>query len=133
MPGPAGSLKGGTGFIDLYRRNHFILEAKQSKLPPKQAALPYDPAETAPATPAGVKYDQLMRDARRQAEHYAHSLPGAHAPVPFLIVCDVGRAFELYFDYSGNGRGYGFFPDKQHYRIAIADLASDAKLPGTQD
>jgi hypothetical protein len=71
-----------------------------------------------------------MRDARRQAEVYAHSLPGSHAPVPFLIVCDVGRAFELYFDYAGNGRGYGFFPDKRHYRIALADLASEAPLPG---
>lgn len=129
-PVPGGSRGGGTGFIDVYYRNHFILEAKQSKLPPAAQPSLYDPAESAPATPAGARYDQLMRDARRQAEHYAHSLPGSHAPVPFLIVCDVGRAFELYFDYAGNGRGYGFFPDKQRYRIALADLAGDARLPG---
>jgi hypothetical protein len=131
-PVSAGSLKGGTGFIDLYYRNHFILEAKQSKLPAATQPSLYDPVDAAPVTPAGAKYDQLMRDARRQAEHYAHSLPGSHSPVPFLIVCDVGRsrAFELYFDYAGNGRGYGFFPDKQRYRIALADLASETKLPG---
>lgn len=129
-PVPGGSLGGGTGFIDLYRRNHFILEAKQSKLPPATQPSLYDPAETAPAAPSGAKYDQLMRDARRQAEQYAHTLPGSHAPVPFLIVCDVGRAFELYFDYAGNGRGYGFFPDKQRYRIALAELASEEKVAG---
>ena len=131
-PVPGGSRGGGTGFIDVYRRNHFILEAKQSKLPVADRTRPelFDIAPSAPATPSGAKYDQLMRDARRQAEQYAHSLPASHAPVPFLIVCDVGRAFELYFDYAGNGRGYGFFPDKQRYRIALGDLTSDAKLPG---
>lgn len=131
-PVPGGARGGGTGFIDLYKRNCFILEAKQSKLAPAQAAALdlYDPDAAAPAAPSGAKYDQLMRDARAQAEQYARSLPGSHDPVPFLIVCDVGRAFELYFDYAGNGRGYGFFPDKRHYRIALADLASDAPLPG---
>jgi hypothetical protein len=126
-----GARGGGTGFIDLYKRNCFILEAKQSKLPPAQQAelSLFDPDVAAPATPAGARYDKLMRDARRQAEQYAHSLPGSHAPVPFLIVCDVGRAFELYFDYSGNGRGYGFFPDKRHYRISLAELTSDAIIP----
>ncbi len=131
-PVPGGSLGGGMGFADVYRRNHFILEAKQSKLPAADRDTPelFDIAPSAPVTPSGARYDQLMRDARRQAESYAHSLPGSHAPVPFLIVCDVGRAFELYFDYAGNGRGYGFFPNKQQYRIALADLASDTLLPG---
>ena len=129
-PVPGGSLKGGTGFIDLYKRGCFILEAKQSRLSAPADLTLFDPAPGAPAAPSGARYDQLMRDARRQAEHYAHSLPGSHAPVPFLIVCDVGRAFELYFDYAGNGRGYGFFPDKQRYRIALADLTGDAIIPG---
>ena len=129
---PGGSRGGGTGFMDVYRRNHFILEAKQSKLTGADKSHPelFDVAPTAPAAPSGARYDQLMRDARRQAEQYAHSLPGSHDAVPFLIVCDVGRAFELFFDYAGNGRGYGFFPDKQRYRIALADLASGDKLPG---
>ena len=131
-PVPQGSAGGGTGFIDLYKRGCFILEAKQSKLAPPDRAHPelFDAAPSAPATPAGARYDQLMRDARRQAERYARSLPGDHPPVPFLIVCDVGRAFELHFDYAGNGRGYGFFPDKNRYRIALADLAGSDKLPG---
>jgi len=131
-PVQGGSLGGGTGFIDVYLRNHFILEAKQSKLSPLDRAHPelFDAAESAPSAPSGAKYDQLMRDARRQAEQYAHNLPGSHTAVPFLIVCDVGRAFELYFDYSGNGRGYGFFPNKQQYRIALGDLASSVKIAG---
>ncbi len=31
-PVPSGAEGGGTGFIDLYKRAHFILEAKQSKV-----------------------------------------------------------------------------------------------------
>jgi hypothetical protein len=114
----------GTGRIDLYKRGYFVLEAKQSrwkggakhKETLDQAALPEvgDKVQHVP-----VKYDVLMRDARRQAEEYARALP--EWP-PFIIVCDVGRAFELYFDWSGMGKDYGFFPDKQHYRITIDQL-----------
>jgi hypothetical protein len=123
---PGGSFRSlkGPGSIDLYRRGCFILEAKQSQLPAGQQPGLFEPAETAPRAPSGARYDQLMRDARAQAENYARNLLGDHPPVPFLIVLDIGRAFELYFDYAGNGRGYAFFPDKQRYRIALEDLAS---------
>ncbi|WP_299328625.1 DNA methyltransferase [Parasphingopyxis sp.] len=137
----------GTHRIDLYRRNHFILEAKQSQLAEGEEAPeepPAEPAETAYdlfGNPVGVhdtagkarpRYDRLMSDARVQAERYALALPGDHKAPPFLIVCDIGRAFELYFDYSGNGRGYGFFPDQQSYRLALEDLQSTEKLRGTK-
>ena len=137
----------GTSRVDLYKRNCFILEAKQSQLKPGEA-LPPDAPEPSPepvydlfGNPVGFekpkgkgppRYDRLMADARLQAERYALALPGDHKAPPFLIVCDIGRAFELYFDWSGNGRGYGFFPDRQNYRIALEDLASDRKINGLQ-
>ncbi|WP_374945037.1 DNA methyltransferase [Sphingomonas sp.] len=129
--------------IDLYKRNCFVLEAKQSQpgaaaAPPEPAAPPPVPildlfgnpvgfAEPSKATP---RYDRLMADARLQAERYALALPDHHRAPPFLLVADIGRTFELYFDWGGNGRGYGPFPDERQYRIALADLASDKALAG---
>lgn len=133
----------GTGRIDLYKRDHFILEAKQSQLKPGEAP-PADLPAPPPVTihdlfgnPIGVehrkggqqpRYDRLMTDARIQAERYALALPDDHRTPPFLIVADIGRSFELYFDWAGNGRGYGPFPDERNYRVSLADLASENKL-----
>lgn len=124
----------GTGRIDLYKRDAFILEAKQSQLKPGEA-LPLD-VPAAPPVPvrdlfgnivghaaAAPRYDRLMADARIQAERYALALPADHAAPPFLIVADIGRSFELYFDWAGNGRGYSFFPDQQNYRVPLDRLA----------
>lgn len=131
-PVQGGGAGGSTGAIDLYKKGHFILEAKQSKLTAAQQQQPelFDAAETAPATPSGARYDRLMRDALAQAKRYAVNLPADHPWPPFLIVCDVGRAFELYFDWSGNGRGYGYFPDQQSYRFDLHALASDQPVKG---
>ena len=130
-PVPGGGVGGNTGAIDLYKRGHFILEAKQSKLSAadKQQAELFDIGESAPASPSGAKYDKLMRDALAQAKRYAVNLPGDHPWPPFLIVCDVGRAFEVYFDWSGNGRGYGYFPDQLSYRFELQRFNE----PGVQD
>ncbi len=135
--------KKGTHRIDLYKRGHFILEAKQSQLKPGES-LPSEPAPE-PLEPVTdlfghvighvdakgkrpPKYDRLMADARVQAERYSLGLPGgAHKSPPFLIVADIGRAFELYFDWTGDGRGYGFFPDQQNYRITLEQL-TDPKV-----
>lgn len=130
-PVPGGGLGGNTGSIDLYKRGCFILEAKQSRLSEadrKQAEL-FDVAPSAPTSPAGARYDKLMRDALSQAKRYAVNLPADHPWPPFLIVCDVGRAFELYFDWSGNGRGYGHFPDQHSYRFELHRFAEE----GVQD
>ena len=130
---PGGSFRSakGTGAIDLYRRGHFIMEAKQSWLKPEQAPLDLEPAADAPRAPSGARYDRLMKEAWLQARNYARNLP-SHEPVaPFLVVCDVGRAFELYVDPAGNGRDYEFFPDRQSYRIELPDLASDAEIART--
>lgn len=135
--------KKGVHRIDLYKRGHFILEAKQSQIKPGET-LPSEPAPE-PLEPVTdlfghvighvdakgkrpPKYDRLMADARVQAERYSLGLPGgAHKSPPFLIVADIGRAFELYFDWTGDGRGYGFFPDQQNYRITLEQL-TDAKV-----
>lgn len=130
-PVKGGGAGGNTGAIDLYKRGHFILEAKQSRLSEadkKQSEL-FDVAASAPASPSGARYDRLMRDALAQAKRYAVNLPGNHAWPPFLIVCDVGRAFEIYFDWSGNGRGYGHFPDQHSYRFDLHRIA-DAEVQG---
>ena len=136
----------GTHRIDLYKRGHFILEAKQSQVREGEAA-PDDPAEEAQtetefdlfgapirtvqkSAKPRRRYDRLMEDARLQAQRYALALPDDHQTPPFLIVADIGRAFELYFDFAGNGRGYRPFPDERGYRIALADLASTAGIAG---
>lgn len=136
---PAMLGKSGKGRIDLYKRDCFILEAKQSQIKPGRP-LPLDLPEppqpihdlfgaiTGYIEPSGKpigRYDTLMADARIQAEKYALALPGDHPSPPFLIVADIGRSFELYFDWSGNGRGYGPFPDEQHYRVGLAQLRDE--------
>jgi hypothetical protein len=119
-PVSGGAAGGGTGFIDLYKRGHFILEAKQSNL----CEMPTLPNLEVPPVARGQKYDELMRRAFRQARRYAQSLPEPPWP-PFIIILDVGRAFEIYFDYAGNGRDYRFFPDRSSYRIPIRSLRDD--------
>ena len=64
-----------------------------------------------------------MVQARRQAERYAASLPSDHPYPPFIIACDVGRAIELYADFSGHGRHYAQFPDARQFRIELSQLA----------
>jgi hypothetical protein len=138
-PDAAFSAKQG-GAIDLYKRHCFVLEAKQSRLKdgeraPDSAAAPAvqrvverdlfgneTVRETAAPRPKARRYDKLMEDALAQAKGYALALPADHGWPPFIIICDVGRAFEIYFDWAGNGKGYGFFPDQANYRIELADL-----------
>ncbi len=115
------------GRVDLYKRGHFIVEAKQSHIPPAtptgNLAL-FDPPAT-PQAPSGARYDKLMREAFDQAKRYAAAVPPSHGWPPFIIVCDVGRAFEIYYDWSGIGKNYSHFPDPATYRIALADLRHD--------
>ena len=110
------------GRIDLYRRQCFVLEAKQSRLPTAAQPTLLPDLESAPAAPSGARYDKLMREAFKQAESYARALPADHGWPPFLIVCDVGRAFEIYFDWSAMGKAYGYFPNKASYRIELPHL-----------
>ena len=128
--------KTGHGRIDLYRRNSFVLEAKQSRqkggakevaLAPTQQGLP---GIEAPQSPQGRRsahrgWDVLMRNAREQAEQYARALPEHHVWPPFILVCDVGHAIEVFADFSGQGRNYRQFPDRAGFRIYLEDLRQE--------
>ena len=96
------------GFIDCYRRGAFVLEAKKIKAGPGTAAKTFDSA---------------MLRARGQGEQYARALPSDEGRPPFVIVVDVGRAIELYAEFSRTGATYTPFPDPQSHRILLADLA----------
>ncbi|MGY3694019.1 hypothetical protein ACVIGA_004099 [Bradyrhizobium sp. USDA 3240] len=124
------------GRIDCYRRGCFILEAKQSgkrqatKLSSDQLLLiPEDATQrkSGQAKRGTRGWDQVMLAARRQAEDYARALPVEHGYPPFLLVVDVGNVIEVYADFSGQGKNYAHFPDRQSYRIVMDDLR-DAKV-----
>lgn len=126
---PGGEVE--TGRIDLYKRGSFILEAKQSRKRQRvsrgAAAAQGDLFDdAAPDTPSVRGLDAVMINARRQAERYAGFLPADHDYPPFIIACDVGRAIELYADFSGHGRHYAQFPDARSYRIELPELHDEA-------
>jgi len=122
-----------TRFLDLYKRGHFVLEAKQSAKSGKSKA---DPAQTelhgmeagdrktGTAKRGTNAWVTAMRKAREQAEAYAKDLPPEHGWPPFLIVCDVGYCFEIYADFSGQGKNYAHFPDRRSFRVLLEDLRS---------
>ncbi len=121
------------GRIDLYRKNAFVLEAKQSaKRTSKPDAsqmdlLPEDAGQIKAGTARrGTRgWDTSMVAVRKQAEDYARALPVEHGYPPFLLVVDVGHVIEVYADFSGQGKNYAHFPDRRTYRIAIDDLADE--------
>lgn len=131
---PDGQSGHSTGRIDLYRKGAFVLEAKQSRLKgqakeilPAQGALPFaEPAGPRGRRGADRAWDVLMLNARRQAEDYAKALPASHGWPPFLIICDVGHCFEFYADFTGQGKNYVQFPDRQRYRVYLDDLREEA-------
>lgn len=123
---PAGDTRPGHGRIDLYKRDCFVLEAKQSRQRPGekqvQQVLPGIEPATRGVRDANRSWDVLMLNARRQAEDYARALPADHGWPPFILVCDVGHVIETYADFSGQGRNYVQFPDRQSFRIYLDDL-----------
>ena len=125
------------GRIDLYKRNCFVMEAKQSakrvaarKADPRQRELlPEDATQVKPG--AGTRgtygWDRVMRAAKRQAEDYARALPKEHGWPPFVLVVDVGHVIEVYADFSGQGKNYAQFPDRARYSIPLEGLR-DAEI-----
>ena len=93
-------------FLDCYRRDAFVLEAKKVR-----------------AAPHTQGFQTAMLGARQQAENYARALPQSEGRPPFLIVIDVGHVIELYAEFSRSGGTYTPFPDTRSHRIALADLA----------
>ena len=104
--------------IDLYRRGCFVLEAKQGSNPPAQAALfQLGEAERRANVRRSSGWAQAMLRAKGQAEGYARDLPPAEGWPPFVIVCDVGFCFDVYADFSGTGKHYAQFPDRERFRL----------------
>ncbi|MCB1130806.1 MAG: class I SAM-dependent DNA methyltransferase, partial [Verrucomicrobiae bacterium] len=123
---PDGSTSAGR--IDLYKRNCFILEAKQSAKriasTPTLPGLPEDAKQIkrGPAARGTRHWDRVMDAARRQAENYSRALPVEHGYPPFLLVLDIGNELQVYADFSGQGKNYTQFPDRSSFRISMDDL-----------
>jgi hypothetical protein len=120
------------GRIDLYKKNSFVLEAKQSRWKGggKEIAGQNDlfSAEDEPAERgkrgASRAWDVLMLNAKRQAEEYARALPTSHGWPPFILVCDVGHCIEVYSDFSGQGKNYTQFPTGRTFESISKTCAS---------
>ena len=100
---PDGSVN--RGFIDLYKRGSFVLEAKQTG-----------------KTLGTSGWDKAMLAAQNQADQYVRALPTDEGRPPFIVVSDVGRSLELYAEFSRSGGTYVPFPDPGHHRITLEDL-----------
>jgi hypothetical protein len=122
------------GRIDCYKRNCFVLEAKQSasrlaKVDKSQLSLLTEDERQTKSGQAkrGTRgWDQVMLAARKQAEDYAKALPTEHGYPPFLLIVDIGNVIEVYADFSGLGKNYAQFPDRLSYRIAMDDLRNES-------
>ena len=97
-----------SGFIDLYHRGNFVLEAKKVR------------------KGEGKGFDDAMLRARGQAEQYARALPASEGRPPFVVVADVGNAIELYAEFTRSGATYTPYPDPQSHRVRLADLRVEA-------
>ena len=114
--------------MDLYKRDCFVLEAKQSrqikdgaKEIKGQTGVALGPDQLG-RRPVSGSWDTLMMNARAQGESYTRLLPQAHEPPPFLIVCDVGHCFEIYANFRRDGKAFDQFPDRRSFRIYLEDL-----------
>ena len=120
------------GFIDLYRRGSFVMEAKQGT----GAAPDESQLDLLGGTPAvqrqghgrrgSRQWDDTMLRARNQADGYARAVARQDGWPPFLLIVDVGHVIEVYADFSGQGQGYTQFPDGNRYRITLDDLRNEA-------
>jgi len=117
-----------TNFIDLYKRNCFVLEAKQGSNPVQEALFELAPPDATKKMKRGTAvrgtrgWDTAMLAARGQAERYAKALPASEGWPPFLIVVDVGHSIELFADFSLTGKAYLPFPGPRDFRILLGDL-----------
>jgi hypothetical protein len=111
-----------TGFVDLYKRGCFLLEAKQGS----------DAGHAKVGTAkrgTGAWFTEMDR-ALGQARNYVESLPAGEPLPPFLLTCDIGLCFELYAQFDGSGE-YRPFPNAPNKRIYLRDLAARPELIDT--
>lgn len=101
-------------YIDLYRRDCFVLEGKQTG---KELA--------------SKSQQNAVNAAVAQAERYIRGLPQEeveHGRPPFIVIVDVGNAIYIYSEFTRSGGNYVPFPDPRHHEIRLDDLHS----PDTQ-
>lgn len=124
------------GWIDAYKRDCFILEAKQGSAADIAAVesgqgeayrdffgqTAADRFKRGMAKRGTGQWTGAMQRAAAQAEGYAKNLPADHGWPPFLLVSDIGHCIDVYADFQRNGKGYAPFPDRRRYRIALDDL-----------
>ena len=83
-----------SGFVDFYKAEHFLIEAKQGGT-----------TSTKGMAKRGTNtYLREMEKAFVQAVAYTRNLP---SKPPFLLTCDIGDHFELWMGFSGDYGGYG--------------------------
>ncbi|MEP0859376.1 DNA methyltransferase [Trichocoleus sp. DQ-U1] len=82
------------GYIDFYKAEHFVIEAKQGS----------EKSGKGTAKRGTNTYLKAMEAAFVQAIAYIRNL--ASKP-PFLLTCDIGDHFELWMGFSGDYGGYG--------------------------
>ena len=123
------------GRLDAYKRDCFVLEAKQGTDADREAAKRGEADFF--GKPATEKLKQgtakrgtpgwaaAMIKAKGQAERYAKALPVDHGWPPFLLITDVGHCIDVYADFSGTGKQYTQFPDAARFRIKLDDLRDE--------
>jgi len=95
-------------FIDFYRRDAFVCEAKRTN-----------------KTIESKGFDAAIQKAFNQAESYARALPAAEGRPPFILIADVGHCVELYAEFTRSGGHYTPYPDPRSHRIRLSDLRRD--------
>ncbi len=125
------------GRLDCYKRNCFILEAKQgSDADRKSAAAGQEDLDLfgqdaktrvrrGSARRGTPNWAKVMVQAKGQAERYAKALPVDHGWPPIIMVMDIGYCIEVYADFTGTGKAYTQFPDRARYRIMLDDLRDE--------
>ena len=104
------------GFIDLYRRGCFVLEAKQGSDVPIETE-----AESLGVHEPDRRYgtarrdrrawERAMKKAKNQAYRHARGLPDEEGWPPFIVAVDVGYCIDLYADFARQGKNYVPFPE----------------------
>lgn len=99
--------------IDFYRKDHFVIEAKQGS----------DAGDVVQGSARRhtETWNRMMRGAFAQAKKYAMYLPGPRTP--FLVTCDIGHCFEVWTGFTGD---YGDYGARQ--TIEFKDLANPQRL-----
>jgi hypothetical protein len=100
-----------TLFIDLYKKDCFILEAKQGS--------GQDSKKVGTAKRDTPSWYTAMHDARGQAIQYASTFD---EPPPFILVTDLGYCFDLYANFRGS---YSAFPNAQTNRIYLGTMGKE--------